>query len=60
MTPVNDVPIGMNGTVTTPEDTTYVLKTVDFGFTDPNTSDLRPADPNSLASVQFTTLPSAA
>lgn len=50
---VNHAPSGTSGTVTTPEDTAYKLKSTDFGFTDPNDS---PA--NTLLAVKITLLPS--
>jgi hypothetical protein len=51
---VNHAPVGTSKTVTTLEDTAYILKTTDFGFTDPNDS-----PPNSLKAVKFSLLPSA-
>lgn len=48
----NKAPSGKSNTVSTDENTPYVFKTADFGFTDPNT----PAE--SLAAVEITTLPS--
>ncbi len=50
--PATQAPSGTNGTVTTAENTPYVFKTSDFGFTDPNTP------PNTLSAVEITTLPS--
>ena len=47
-TSVNDAPAGTSGTVTVVEDQGYVLKTSDFGFTDPND---KPA--NQLLAVKF-------
>ena len=38
VTPVNDAPVGTPKTVTTLEDTAYVLKVADFGFSDPKDS----------------------
>jgi hypothetical protein len=52
--PVNDAPTGANKTVTTLEDTAYVLNPTDFGFSDPNDS---PA--NAFLAVKVTTLPGA-
>jgi hypothetical protein len=51
---VNHAPAGADGTVTTPEDTTYTFAAADFGFSDPNDS---PA--NALKAVEVTTLPTA-
>ena len=51
---VNQAPVGAGKTVTTLEDTAYVLGAADFGFTDPNDS---PA--NALLAVKITTLPGA-
>ena len=44
-------PSGTNNTVTTAENTPYVFKTSDFGFSDPN------SPPNTLAAVEITTTP---
>ena len=44
VTPVNDAPVGANGTVTTAEDTIYAFTVADFGFIDPND-----APPNSFS-----------
>ena len=52
VTLVNDAPVGTAKTVTTLEDTAYIFKTTDFGFTDPNDS-----PPNTLLAVKITTLP---
>lgn len=52
MTASNQTPVGTSGTVTTPGSTPYVLKTSDFGFTDPN-----PA--NSFLAVKVDLLPNA-
>ncbi|MBL7480416.1 tandem-95 repeat protein [Legionella bononiensis] len=49
---VNDAPEGTDKNVTTTEDTPVVIKTTDFGFTDPNDN---PAD--SLQAVKINTLP---
>jgi VCBS repeat-containing protein len=54
VTPVNDPPIGANGTVTMAEDTFYALSVADFGFSDPND-----APPNSFQAVRITSLPAA-
>jgi len=54
VTPVNDPPIGINGTVTMAEDTLYAFQVADFGFIDP-----ADAPPNNFAGVQITTLPAA-
>ena len=51
---VNDAPVGIATTVSTPEDTAYVFGRGDFGFTDPHDS---PA--NQLQAVRITTLPGA-
>lgn len=51
---MNHAPAGAAKTVTTLEDTAYVFKTTDFGFTDPGDS---PA--NTLLAVKITTLPTA-
>jgi len=50
----DDAPVGTAKTVTTLEDTPYIFKTTDFGFTD--SSDM-PA--NTLLAVKMTTLPTA-
>lgn len=52
ITSVNDAPVGTSNTVTSLEDAAYVIKTADFGFTDPNDT---PA--NSLLNVKINTLP---
>lgn len=52
LTAVNDPPVGTSKTITSAKNANYVLKTTDFGFTDPNDS---PA--NSLLAVKFPTLP---
>lgn len=52
VTGVNDAPIGTAKTITILEDTPYLLKTSDFGFTDP--TDV-PA--NSLLAVKIKTVP---
>ena len=52
LTNVNEAPAGADGTVTTAEDTAYVLKTTDFGFGDPDAG-------ASLAAVRITGLPGA-
>ena len=52
VTNVNEAPAGADGTVTTAEDTAYVLKTTDFGFGDPDAA-------ASLAAVRITGLPGA-
>src|SRR5262249_54808896 len=54
VTSVNDAPQGANNTVTTLEDTPYVFKAADFGFSDPTDS---PA--NNFLAVEITTLPGA-
>jgi hypothetical protein len=54
VTSVNDAPVGTTKTVTSLEDASYVIKTSDFGFTDPNDT---PA--NSLLAVKITILPTA-
>src|SRR5439155_739305 len=51
---VNDAPVGIATTVSTPEDTAYLFVRADFGFTDPHDS---PA--NQLQAVRITTLPGA-
>lgn len=51
---VNHAPAGTAKTVTTLEDMPYVVKAVDFGFTDPNDN---PA--NTLKTVKLTLLPAA-
>lgn len=51
---VNHAPVGTAKTVTTSENTPYVFKVADFGFTDPNDN-----PPNSLLAVKITTLPTA-
>lgn len=53
VTSVNDAPVGTAKTVTTGKNTTYVFKTADFGFTDPNDN---PA--NSVLTVIMSTVPS--
>lgn len=50
----NHAPVGTSKTVTSARNTTYVIKTADFGFTDPNDS-----PPNTLLAVKITLLPSA-
>lgn len=52
VTSVNDAPVGTAKTVTSLEDSAYVIKTADFGFTDPNDT-----APNTLLAVTITTLP---
>lgn len=52
VTAVNDAPVGAAKTVTMLEDSSYLLKVGDFGFTDPNDV---PA--NTMLSVKITTLP---
>lgn len=47
-----DAPAGTDKTVGFNEDTTYIIRTADFGFTDPNDS---PA--NTMTGVRITTLP---
>jgi VCBS repeat-containing protein len=54
VTPVNDPPIGANGTVTMAEDTLYPLSVADFGFSDP-----ADAPPNNFLAVRITALPAA-
>src|SRR5436309_1214060 len=54
MTSANGDKTGTDGSVTTLEDTAYIFKAADFGFTDPNDS---PA--NALFAVEITTLPAA-
>jgi hypothetical protein len=54
VTPVNDAPVGTSATVTTLEDTPYVIQAADFGFTDPGDS---PA--NNFVAVQIVGLPLA-
>jgi hypothetical protein len=54
VTSVNDAPSGTSKTVTSLEDAPYVIKTADFGFTDPKDS---PA--NAFLAVQFSILPTA-
>ncbi|MDI1258673.1 Ig-like domain-containing protein [Aquabacterium sp.] len=51
---VNDVPVGIDRTVTALEDTAYTFGTADFGFTDPSD-----APDNALQAVKITTLPGA-
>ena len=51
---VNDVPVGIDKTVTALEDTAYTFGTADFGFTDPGD-----APDNALQAVKITTLPGA-
>ena len=50
--PVNDLPTGADGTVTTVEDAAYVFDTADFGFADVDAGD-------SLVQIQITSLESA-
>jgi hypothetical protein len=52
VTSANDAPVGAAKTVTTLEDISYVFKTTDFGFTDPNDV---PA--NAFLTVKIATLP---
>ena len=52
VTSVNDAPVGTAKTVSMARNTSYIFKTTDFGFTDPNDS---PA--NALLAVKITTLP---
>ena len=54
VTSVNDAPHGANNTVTTLEDTAYVFKAADFGFSDPNDNPT-----NNFLAVEITTLPAA-
>src|SRR5439155_50800 len=54
VTSVNDAPSGTSKTVTTLEDTAYLLGAADFGFSDVNDS---PA--NTLLAVKISTLPAA-
>jgi hypothetical protein len=54
VTSVNDAPLGTSNTVTTVQNTAYVFKVADFGFSDPNDN-----PPNNLLAVKVTTLPSA-
>ena len=49
---VNHPPLGTKKTVSTPEDTPYVFKPADCGFSDPNDS-----PPNNFKAVEITTLP---
>ncbi|MFO0940004.1 MAG: type VI secretion system tube protein Hcp [Pirellulales bacterium] len=49
---LSDAPAGTDKTVTFDEDTTYIIRTTDFGFTDPNDF---PA--NAMTGVRITTLP---
>jgi len=51
VTSVNDAPSGVNHTVTTLEDTPYVLGAADFGFSD--------ADGNALTAVRISSVPAA-
>jgi cyclophilin family peptidyl-prolyl cis-trans isomerase len=51
--PPNQAPAGTSNTVSTAENTPYVFKTSDFGFSDPN------IPPYSLKAVEITTLPAA-
>jgi len=52
ITHVNQTPVGAAKTVTTAENTAYVFKIADFGFSDPNDT-----PPNALLAVRITTLP---
>ena len=54
ITAVNDAPAGADRTIATDEDTSYVLTTADFGFTDSADT-----PPNNFAGVVITTLPGA-
>src|SRR6185437_4410990 len=54
VTSVNDAPRGANNTVTTLEDTAYIFKAADFGFSDASDS---PA--NGFLAVKIATLPAA-
>jgi hypothetical protein len=51
VTAVNDAPAGTDNTVTTLEDTAYVLAAADFGFSD--------ADGNALLAVRIASLPAS-
>ena len=52
VTPVNDPPSGIDGTVTIDEDTTHTFAVPDFGFSDPDSGD-------SLAAVRIDSPPAA-
>jgi hypothetical protein len=52
VSPVNDAPVGADGTVTTLEDSPYTFQLADFAFSDPDDS---PAD--NLLSVTIVSLP---
>src|SRR5262249_38998617 len=39
VTDVNEAPAGTDGTVATPQNTTYTFSAADFGFTDPDAGD---------------------
>src|SRR6185369_5236013 len=54
VSPVNDAPFGIDGTVAMAEDTLYTFQVADFNFIDPSD-----APPNSLAAVRITSLPTA-
>ena len=51
VTAVNDAPVGVDTTISTPQDTTYVLSVADFGFSD--------IEAHALLAVRISSLPSA-
>jgi Ca2+-binding RTX toxin-like protein len=58
VTPVNDAPAGINGTIIAAENSTYTFTAADFGFTDPIDA-VGASGANTLQSVIITTLPAA-